>query len=88
MPIKLVVAVSRIMNNLAFISNLHASEILYIVFLLLLIVIPVWFIFKRIGWSPALSLFAAIPGVLIIILYAMAFGRWKETRGNADRIRH
>jgi len=65
------------MNTLAFIQNLGGLEFLIILFWAVLFVIPFWQIFKRIGWHPALSLLVLIPGVLIVVLYIVAFGRWK-----------
>ena len=62
----------------AIFQNLHVLELLTLVLMVLAFVIPIWVIFKRIGWPPALAFFAAIPGVLILILYAVAFLKWKN----------
>jgi hypothetical protein len=40
-------------------------------------VIPYWVIFKKAGFSPALSLLMVIPGVNLIVLYYVAFSDWK-----------
>jgi hypothetical protein len=68
------------MNTIAFIQNLGGSELLFLLFWALVVVVPFWQIFKRIGWHPALSLLALIPGVVIIMIYVVAFGKWKETQ--------
>jgi uncharacterized membrane protein YhaH (DUF805 family) len=48
-----------------------------IVFLIVLIV-PVWFICKKAGLSPWLSLLCLIPTVgLLVLLYVLAFSDWK-----------
>jgi hypothetical protein len=40
-------------------------------------VIPFWFIFKKAGFSPWLSLLMLVPLASIIILYVIAFSEWK-----------
>ena len=42
-----------------------------------LIVIPFWVIFKKAGLGGPLSLLMMIPFVGIIMLYVLAFSRWK-----------
>jgi hypothetical protein len=42
-----------------------------------LIVIPFWMIFKKAGLGAPLSLLMLIPGVSVIMLYVLAFSRWK-----------
>jgi hypothetical protein len=41
-------------------------------------VIPYWVIFKKAGFTPALSLLTVIPGVNLIVLYVVAFSDWKR----------
>ena len=65
---------------IGFIQNLSVMELVPLVVLMAIIVLPFWRIFKRIGWPPALSLFVMIPGVMIIVLYIIAFGSWKDDR--------
>lgn len=48
------------------------------VFVMLLIVfIPYWFIFKKAGFTPWLSLLMFVPLGNIIMLYVLAFAEWK-----------
>ena len=39
--------------------------------------IPYWMIFKKAGFSPALSLLMVFPLVNLIVLYVVAFSTWK-----------
>ena len=42
-----------------------------------LLVVPLWFAFKKAGLAPALSLIAIIPTVgLIVALFILAFAKW------------
>ena len=42
-----------------------------------LAIIPYWFIFRKAGFSPWLSLLTAIPLVGIVVLYVVAFSEWR-----------
>ena len=42
-----------------------------------LIVIPFWVIFRKAGLGAPLSLLMLVPGVGIVMLYVLAFSRWK-----------
>jgi hypothetical protein len=44
---------------------------------LAIVVIPVWFICKKAGFSPWLSLLCAVPLGNLILLYVIAFSDWK-----------
>lgn len=45
---------------------------------LALIIVPTWFICKKAGFSPWLSMICLIPSVgLLILLYVLAFADWK-----------
>ena len=48
-------------------------------------VIPLWFITKRNGKPPALSLLALIPGVFLIYVWWLAFARWPALEPNSLR---
>lgn len=56
-----------------------------IVFILILIgmaiiIIPSWFICKKAGFSPWLSMICLVPSVgLLVLLYVLAFADWKVT---------
>jgi hypothetical protein len=42
----------------------------------ILVLIPHWFIFKKAGFSPWLSLLLFVPLINIFMLYFLAFARW------------
>jgi hypothetical protein len=42
----------------------------------ILVLIPYWFIFKKAGFSPFLSLLMLLPLINFIMLYFLAFSRW------------
>jgi hypothetical protein len=44
--------------------------------ILLLVISPHWFIFKKAGFSPWLSLLMFVPLVNLFMLYFLAFARW------------
>jgi len=43
-------------------------------------VVPYWQIFKKAGFSPALSLLMLVPIVGIIVLFVVAFSDWPALR--------
>ena len=45
-----------------------------------IIVVPFWFIFKKAGFSPFMSLLMIIPFVNLIMLYVLAFSAWRPCR--------
>lgn len=52
----------------------------YLVFFLIflaVIILPFWFILKKAGFSPWLSLINAVPFGTLILLYIIAFAEWK-----------
>jgi hypothetical protein len=63
-------------------GDLFTAPHLIFVFVLLLIILPVyvipyWLIFKKAGFAPALSLLMVFPLVKIIVLYVIALSDWK-----------
>lgn len=50
--------------------------ILILVFMAVLL-LPYWFIWKKAGFSPWLSLLMFIPLVNLVMLYVLAFSEWK-----------
>jgi len=44
---------------------------------LAIVIVPFWFILKKAGFSPWLSLLNAIPLGNLILLYVLAFAEWK-----------
>jgi branched-subunit amino acid transport protein AzlD len=61
--------------------SLGAPEIILILFVIFiggfaLCVLPYWFIFRKAGFAPALSLLMLIPFVNIAMLFFLAFAEW------------
>lgn len=52
------------------------APIFFLVFMAIL-VLPYWFIWKKAGFSPWLSLLMFIPLVNLVMLYVLAFSQWK-----------
>jgi len=50
----------------------------------LLVVIPLWFIFTKAGFSGWWSLLMLVPGLNIVVLYVLAFADWPMLRGNGS----
>jgi hypothetical protein len=44
--------------------------------MLVLVLVPHWFIFKKAGFSPWLSLLMFVPLLNLVMLYFLAFARW------------
>jgi len=44
---------------------------------LAVVIVPFWFILKKAGFSPWLSLLNAIPLGNLILIYVLAFAEWK-----------
>ncbi len=70
-------------------DNFGMSElmlILSIVVAVLTIVnlLPFWFIFRKAGFPPALSLLMAIPFVEIVMKYYLAFAKWPSLKKQAE----
>ncbi len=52
---------------------------------LALVIIPSWFICKKAGFNPWLSLLIAVPPGGLILLYILAFSNWKVVPAAHDR---
>jgi hypothetical protein len=48
-----------------------------IVIAIAVIIVPFWFILKKAGFSPWLSLINIVPFGTLILLYVLAFAEWK-----------
>jgi ABC-type transport system involved in cytochrome c biogenesis permease subunit len=44
---------------------------------MIIVIVPMWFIWKKAGFSPWLSLLSGLPLVSLIMLYVLAFSEWK-----------
>ena len=69
------------MNQPSFDPNHFAMFLIPMIFFALLFtviaVIPYWFIFKKAGFSPFLSILMFVPLANLIILYVVAFSEWR-----------
>ena len=54
----------------------------FLLVILVVAVIPYWFIWKKAGFSPWFSLLIMIPIVNIISIYILAFSEWKVVPAN------
>jgi hypothetical protein len=61
-------------------SMMWASGPLVALVFAALVVLPFWFIFKKAGHSPWLSLLMLLPIVNIAMLYFLAFAEWPRLR--------
>jgi hypothetical protein len=60
-------------NKLLIIVTAIAGAILAVI-----VTVPYWVIFKKAGFSPALSVLTLLPLVNLILLYFIAFSDWKN----------
>lgn len=61
-------------------AMLHSMGPFMLVFMIICVAIylvPMWVIFKKAGFAPALSLLMVIPLLNVIMLYVLAFAPWK-----------
>jgi len=69
------------MNDPQQMTNIFATfAAIYLIFYLftaMLFIIPMWFIAKKAGMSPWLSLLCLFPLTGVILLYILAFAEWK-----------
>jgi hypothetical protein len=69
------------MNDTQQMSGILAAVFgFYAVFLLVIlaaVIVPLWFICKKAGFSPWLSLLIIIPFGGLVLLYVLAFAEWK-----------
>ncbi len=42
----------------------------------ILFIVPLWRIFKRVGFKPVLALLALVPGGIMVLLWVIAFAKW------------
>ena len=62
-------------------SGIGFPEILVIALIIALVgiafkIVPYWFIFRKAGYHPALSLLMVVPIASIIMLFFLAFAEW------------
>ena len=66
-------------------SNIGLPEILLIlcivvIFAIVFLLIPYWRIFKKAGFSPALSFLMILPLVNVVMIYYLAFAEWPSLK--------
>lgn len=60
-------------------EGLFQSVHLFVIVVMgVVVLIPLWLIFKKAGFSPWLSLLTVVPLVGLFVLYYVAFARWPE----------
>jgi hypothetical protein len=62
--------------------HLIAVSVAFLIPAFILGVIPFWFICKKAGYSPFLSLLNLVPGFLgtLVLIYFLAFADWKPSQ--------
>ena len=60
-----------------FVGLIVAFYLVFIVVIMAIIIIPTWFICKKAGFSPWLSLLNIVPLGGLVLLYVLAFAEWK-----------
>jgi hypothetical protein len=65
---------SQTLHFLAIILGFYA---LFFLAILVAIVVPVWFICKKAGFSPWLAFLVIVPFGGLVLLYVLAFADWK-----------
>ena len=68
---------AEIQRAQALMPAVFAGILLIGIVVMVLIVIPFWFICKKAGFSPWLSLLNVIPVGNLVLLYVLAFAEWK-----------
>jgi hypothetical protein len=51
--------------------------LILVLFCVIIAIVPYWFIFKKAGFSPWLSLLTIVPFLNLLVLYIVAFTQWK-----------
>ena len=64
-------------HTLHMLSAMMAIMIVPIFIMVIICMIPYWFIWKKAGFSPWLSLLMLIPAINLVMLYVLAFSEWK-----------
>ena len=66
-------------------AMMAVMPIFYVV-IMAIVIIPFWFICKKSGFSPWLSLLNLIPLGGLILLYVLAFAEWRMTPSVAPQL--
>jgi ATP-dependent Zn protease len=55
----------------------NAISLVFVIGMVILVIPPFWVIFRKAGFQPTLSILVLVPLVNLVVLYAMAFSKWK-----------
>ncbi len=58
-------------------AGISIWQIVLLLVMLILTILPFWKIFSKAGFSPWLSLLMPIPLINFLVLYYVAFARWR-----------
>lgn len=61
----------------AMLPAVFTGMFLFAIIGILLVIIPTWFVCKKAGFSPLLSLLVIVPMGGLVLLYVLAFAEWK-----------
>jgi hypothetical protein len=64
-------------HTLHMLTAMMAIFLIPFLILIVIMLIPYWFIWKKAGFAPWLSLLMLIPMLNLIMLYVLAFSDWK-----------
>lgn len=65
-------------------GDLQPYHVLILLFLGLCVVLPFWQICKKAGFAPQLSLLLFIPFLGVVVLFVVAFSKWKVVPTNSS----
>ena len=63
--------------NAAVAGMMGVGMLIFVAICMAIVIIPFWFILKKAGFSPWLSLINLVPLGTLILLYVVAFAEWK-----------
>ena len=67
--------------------GIMVAIVCFVLIMVIVNVIPFWFISKKAGYHPALGLLTLIPLAHLVYLYFLAFSEWPALRqGSSHRI--
>ena len=68
---------SQVAQQSAMLHMMGPFMLAFILIGLVIYLVPMWVIFKKAGFAPALSLLMVVPLVQLVMLYVLAFAPWK-----------
>ena len=72
-------------GNASMVAGIIAAYMVFLavffLFVIAILMVPTWFICKKAGFSPWLSLLCLLPSLgLLVLLYVLAFAEWPSQR--------